>query len=248
MLQKYDPELANLAQEARRTAERGKLPAPRSEKKSIADIPKPHAAAIPQGSNQPLPPVLPEAERIPFKEPKQAARPPVPTLDPAELKRARLALKYSPLKGLSEGDLYFLTSSPIAFALDSLFGKGPGTLEALGPAIVAARHLFRKAVNSSAVTEWLAKPTAGDMRALGKLPPESQAAVAQQLRQFMASQPRGLPVSPVVTRFLQGALLSRGGQPGPRKESQSSPMQIPPPQTATESFQNPTDAWSNPNQ
>lgn len=74
MLRKYDPDLANLAQKAQR-AQRGKMPAPRVEKKSISTVPAPKTQAVPSGSNLPLPPVLPEAETIPLGEGKYKLAP-----------------------------------------------------------------------------------------------------------------------------------------------------------------------------
>jgi hypothetical protein len=68
LLRQYDPNLADLAQQAR-GIKRGSptAGAGRTAPKSITDLPAPKQTSVPAGANLPLPPVLPEPKTIPLE-------------------------------------------------------------------------------------------------------------------------------------------------------------------------------------
>jgi hypothetical protein len=261
MLRKYDPDLANLAQEAQRT-QRGKAPAPRAEKGSISAVKPPKRQAAPSGANLPLPPVLPEGETVPFQQPKLEPAPKAPMLDPEALKRQEVTRAARSIQKFSKGDLYILLSGPIGGLIGGLLAKDPGMGLFYGavadPALFMGRKLFARALDMDAVKNWLENPDERDFKAMEKLPPESQAQVRDALQQFINRQPRGISVSPKVRAFLLGGALAGQGKLAPRSSPSSSPggqgagpgqpSQLPAPRALAGPYGNPTDNWSNPQQ
>ena len=250
MLRRYDPELANLAQEAQRNA-REKLPAPRV-KKSIADIPAAKTKPVPQGANAPLPPVLPDAEHTPYVEPKLRPLPKTPAFTPEEFRSEKMKSKFKDWRTVTKWDLGILAQSAVA----------PFVFKEAVPfeiAALAGRYVVPRVLDTEAVRGWLSKPSLQDFQALEALPPESQEIVRSQLKAFLSQQKQPVPLSPVAAWFLRGSAAigsqrkkPTSGQPAPRATQGQAPtgatQEAEPGLPSPQSFVHPTDAWANPQQ
>lgn len=194
-LQKYSPELANLAQSLRGMDE---------EFKSL-----PKTAKL---ENYPEPPKPVEAPPKPkLEEPKQVPKPKAPTVDPQELKRKQLGRMAESLRGFRRYDAFILMNSVVW----SFLGGGWKALLA-EPAVLAGKVAIGKALSRPAVIEWLTKPQPEDLAALQKLPKDAQSEFKSNMKNFIGEEVahgRKVDVAPEVKKFLgptASALVQRG--------------------------------------
>ena len=190
MLAKYDPELARLAQEVQRTKQATAGTAPKGERKSVP--PPPETKPVPKAPNTPLPGVLPD-------------KPTAEIPNPQDINAKQIRSDLKGLKRFSKYDAALLLASPVGMFVH---GAIPYELSVLGGRIAIPRIL-----DIPKVVKWMAQPSMDDMMALRKLPPEAQAQVRSQIRQFIAEQRAKnapLKIDPAVGTWLAAGTAAAG--------------------------------------
>ena len=214
-LLRYSHGLANLAQDVRRVAQT-KIPAPAS--KSVLDIPQPKIKPVPAGANLPLPPVLPEMEQVPFREPKLT---PTRTISADDLRRANDDAVRAGAEKLT-GRLFWWTGIWPAFRmLSELTRNQDVSLRplALMPASGAVGMATEELLSHPAVREFFTRPTRQQI-----------AAIPLELRGDMpriieTAKTHGVQISPLLAAYAASVQRNRTGQP--RQQGTLPPPSIP---------------------
>jgi len=210
MLRRYDPEVANLAQDLTKAA-REKMPAPRAEKTSLGSIPKPAETKAPAGANRPLPPVLPPEVSGPHQplppvlppEPGEYMAAPAPrSISSEELREAqneRMRQRGMKLMHGSGSD-YMLTGGVSTWAVAEML-RGEYKY---GGALAAARLVLRlpkigiaRLLVNPEIRDWLTSPTKAEVRVYQALPADQKAVFSQSIQRIIPeAKASGLKVSP----------------------------------------------------
>lgn len=190
-LQRFNPELARLAESAKQTHEQmSSLP------KSAKVTPEP---ALPKttAKAEPAPPELKELPQKPeMKAPKKIEQPGKPEIDLREAKMKEVDRLRKVVRGMSRYDLNRLTFMGLG-ALTGFMGGHEGGFGAIGAAAGAvgaealyfgARRALAVALDKPAVVEWLTRPQPGDVDIIRQLPPEIKNAVRVEFGDIAAQQ------------------------------------------------------------
>ena len=212
-LRKYSHGLANLAQDMQRVGEE-KVSVPA--RKSAMDIPTPKTKPVPAGANLPLPPVLPEPESVPYREPKLS---PTQTISEADLRRANEASVQR--RGSSAvGSLIRLSVVWPAFHMLSDLMRGrevsPGGLAAI-PAAGATSMAIDEILAHQGVREFLIRPT---RQQIAQIPLNLRGDMPQIVA---AAKSHGLPVSPLLASYAAAIQHNQGAQQ-PSPTTQGAPQ------------------------
>ncbi len=207
-LRRYSDNLANLAQDARQTAQTN-VSVP--ERKSVAEIKTPKTTPVPTGPSLPLPPimepapapraaalplppVLPEPEAVPFKQPKLT---PKQTIAAEDLQRANEAAVRARASGLGR-HLFWWTGVWPAFRMLSEITKGeavsPKSL-ALMPAAGAAGLGIEELLSHPPVMDFLTRAT---RQQIAQIPPDLRGAMPDIVA---AAKAKGVKVSPILALY-----------------------------------------------
>jgi hypothetical protein len=191
ILRRYSNSLANLAQDVQRTA-RTKISVPES--KSVMDVPQPKSKPVPTGANLPLPPVLPEMEQVPFREPKLT---PSRTISADDLRRANEEAVRTGAEKLT-GRLFWWTGIWPAFRMLSELTRGQDVSLrplALMPASGAVGMATEELLSHPAVMEFFTRPTRQQIAAI---PPELR---GDMPRIVATAKARGIQVGPLLAAY-----------------------------------------------
>lgn len=214
-LRRYSPQLADLAEKIRRDHEEFQA----NKKENLTEKPVPKAPEVKEAA-LPEPPQPKERPAAPeLKTAKVVPEPNVDVPDPEKLKKKQLAGDVQNARKINRYDLQILASSALG-PIMAVVLQDPRAMYglALGPLGLAIKKGGAALLDRPAVVEWLTKPTAADMEALEKLPPQAQSAVKEKLSEFIAEEnaKRGtpIPISSTVKRFLgktgSAAIVTQG--------------------------------------
>lgn len=222
-LRQYSDSLANLAQDAQRTAQ-AKVSVPAGGRQPIANIEPPKTTPVPTGANLPLPPiqepppvpraenlplppVLPEAETVPFRQPKLTPR---KVISAADLQRANDAAVRARAAGLA-GHLFWWTGVWPAFRMLSELSKGAEvSLKplALMPAAGAAGLATEELMGRPAVVEFLTRAT---RQQIARIPPDLRGEMPGIVTLAKA---KGVQVSPALAAYAAAVQRNQAAQQG----------------------------------
>jgi hypothetical protein len=216
-LRRYSPSLANLAQDVRQSAQESvKVPA----RSSVADIKPPKISPVPAGPNLPLPPILPEPETVPFRQPKLT---PMRTISGEELQRANEASVLRHGTGLTSRLLATSLAWPLWNMLSDL-SRG----RAISPQGLIA--LPAAGATGMAIEEILAHPDVN--RFLTRLTRQQLSQIPLELRRNMPqivsiARSKGIPVSPILAAYAATIQHNQAGSQPDQSGSAVQPAFIP---------------------
>lgn len=224
-LRHYSDSLANLAQNVRQTAQT-KISAPA--RGSVADLSRDKPVPVPAGANLslpgvvdsapsprasklPLPPVLPDAEQVPFRQPKLSPR---RTISEGDLRYANEKAVQARAAGLA-GHLFWWTGVWPAFRMLSELSRGaeisPRAL-ALMPASGAAGMATEELMSQPAVVDFLTRAT---KQQVAKIPSDLRGSMPEIVAK---AKSRGVQVSPILAAWAASIQRNQESKQGSQQQ------------------------------
>lgn len=212
----YDPEIPKLAESIRQAQEAlDKIPTEDKAREMVKPfLPPPTPGALPKRPEAPLPISQPEYPQPPtppeekaYSEPKaNAPLPNVPDLQQENLRYIN--------KGLQKyGRVGAWILRLITGGLTSYLAKGSGISVFSGDLLIGqtAVTLLTRVLRSPSTLEWLARPSAEDIKMIDSLPPQDAARFREAIGMLAAEEKRANPkkalefkVAPAIATFLAG--------------------------------------------